>query len=202
MDSNRKRLVAATAFVIMAGAALIVGTNTVGAQNPYPGSAPVNLVAPLPLPVTGTVAVTGAPTSVTVNNTVSEPVPVTSVDQVERVQFRAVPTGWTGDFPQVNLVTVPAGKLLVIEHMSMSVNENDNVPVVSCGLSTSASPAAVQWVPCQPTASNALNHHYIANSQTRMYATAGTTVRAFVDLLSNGSGFVSASIAGYYVPVP
>jgi len=202
MDSNRNRVVAAMAFLSMAGAALILGTNTVGAQNAHPGSAPVSLVAPLPLPVTGTVEVTGAPTSVTVNNTVSEPVPVRSVDQVERVQFRTAPTSWTGTNGHVDLLTVPAGKRLVIEHVSINLNEFNSKPVIDCGLSTTGSGTAVQWVVCQPTASNALNHYYVANSEAKMYAAAGTTVRAFTNTLGSTEGFLAASIFGYYLPEP
>lgn len=83
-----------------------------GRGNPEPGSAPVNIVSPLPLPVTGSLEVTGS---------VSAPLPVTSpIDARIPVQATKDNTGCAFNGCQVVLYTVPDRKRLVVEYISGS----------------------------------------------------------------------------------
>src|SRR5262245_33738380 len=58
-----------------------------GQGNPAPGCAPVNLVAPLPLPFTGTVEVTGV-SSIAINTPATNPVLTRDVDVTAREPFQ------------------------------------------------------------------------------------------------------------------
>jgi hypothetical protein len=89
------------------------------AQNPSPGSAPVNIVSPLPLPV----SISGTPT-INFANTAANPLLVRDVDNPARnfvrLNFNVAQPAGTGS----GLIcfesgyTVPAGKRLVIDDVS------------------------------------------------------------------------------------
>src|SRR5262245_58718870 len=91
--SKKQFLVAAMFAVLAVAVTSLMNSRQAVAQNPNPGSAPVNIVAPLPLPVTGsttvsgTVAISGTP-NVKVTNPATDPVIVRDADNPARRPFQ------------------------------------------------------------------------------------------------------------------
>ena len=211
MTRLRHHLVVVVGFVLIAISALVIGSRDAiaqnpqaGAQNPHAGSAPVTIVNPLPVPVTGTVTVDNAPTSTTIDNPATNPVLVRSVDGElrEPVQFRGVTTSFTGSTGATTFVTVPADKMLVIEHASASINLPTADGIFGCSLSINEVAGDTDFQVCHAVGSNALNHLHAANAQTKFYVGPGKTVRFVVSAIAGQGGFVSAFASGYYIPAP
>lgn len=204
MTRLRHHLVVVVGFVLIAVSTLVIGSRDAIAQNPNAGSAPVTIVNPLPLPVTGTVTVNNAPTSTTIDNPATNPVLVRSVDGElrEPVQFRGVTTSFTGSTGATTFVTVPADKMLVIEHVSASINLPTADGLFGCALSINEVAGDADFQVCHPMGSNSLNHLHAANAQTKFYVGPGQTVRFVVSAIAGQGGFVSAFASGYYVPAP
>src|SRR5689334_15405786 len=74
----KSTLIAVGTVAILTVIATFMNSTQAEAQNPHPGSAPVNIVAPLPLPVSGTVSGTvqvgNLPTRLQVTEVVAEPI--------------------------------------------------------------------------------------------------------------------------------
>jgi hypothetical protein len=93
----------------------------VAAQPPAPGR-DVTIAGPLPLPISGSVAISGTPT-VAVTNPLSQPVPVRSVTEpglapYEDTQvFNLGPMSFNTTLT-LAFATPPAGKRLVVRHVS------------------------------------------------------------------------------------
>lgn len=195
MTSSRNRLGTAAAFIVVGVFSMTFDSTNAEAQpDSRSGSAPVTIVNPLPLPVTGSFTVK--------DNSSSNPLFVRDVDAEQRVpvQLRGVLTPFEGGYGATILAVVPAGKLLVIEHVSISINARNAASVIECGLGT-ATPTAFDYMLCQPMGSDALNNFYAANSQTKFYVQPGNTLVATVATLSGG-GSIGAFASGYYVPIP
>ena len=101
-----------------------------------------------------------------------------------------------------DLVTVPAGKVLVIESVSGKVNSfpGDTAPLTLYVIDYNANPIDIKQVHVlAPTFHSAESTTYYTH-QVRYYVPAGLTVYAFWD----GDGLVgfSANISGYFVNVP
>ena len=99
---KRPQVVLASTVLLLAFTWVVTHSNSVTAQSPHPGSAPVTVVSPIPLPVTGFVndVGRGAPFTTTVpkNSPMGEPPAVT--------------------FPTV----VSPGQLVVIEQVSVKLS--------------------------------------------------------------------------------
>ena len=120
----------------------------------------------------------------------------------EPVQFRTPFSIFSNGFGKVTLVTVPAGKRLVIEHVSGSVNDNSGSGLTACSLQLDETPTPVDWLPCESQSSNALNHFYTVNRQTKFYAGPGAVVLFTASTFSDlGRGSLAAFVSGYYEPV-
>ena len=166
-------------FAVLAGLALIVGlaalftpTSTQG-QGKSGNAPPARdvIVVNTPLPVTGTVSV---------SNLGSNPLPVRDVDNPARQPFQA-----TLEEPPVGapprVVTVPAGKRLVIEYVSANVIAGD----LQCGappryaLTTTAAGVAQahffypEFTGNVGSAGN-VSRRYGLSQQTRIYADPNT----------------------------
>ena len=109
-----------TILCIIAFVGLIVVPATVIAAGP-PGGLDVNVVNPIPLPVTGDInaTVTG---DVNVINT--DPIPIQNVDRpanqpVVEAILPILHEGMKRTISPLKILTVPAGKLLIIEHISL-----------------------------------------------------------------------------------
>jgi len=164
------------------------------------GSAPVTIVSPLPLPVTGTVNI-GSGGSVTVTSSASAPVFVREANE----PFQAENHNSSDAESVLTFATVPSGKRLVIEHVSVNVNISAAGGAVSgCVINApDASSTSPDFFALQPTASNALNHIFVGSVQTKYYVDAGKTLLFQCDVFNAPSaGSVFAFISGHYEPVP
>lgn len=140
----------------------------------------IHLASPLPLPVTGTVALSS---------------------HREPFQTGMVATGFSGGSGSAELVTVPEGKRLVLEHVSAWINtaSPDGLSAVTFAV------AGVLDTPlCQQTGKtpNGLNHFFSCSGSTRLYAEAGQTVTLFVGTATPDTGFFRGMISGYLEPAP
>ena len=201
----RRRILGVSFLIVLALACFLITPSRSKAQNPTPGSAPVNIVGPLPLPVMGSVNI-GAGSSVTVTNPETSPVLVRNVDETakEPVQAGTIPTAFSNGDIRISLLTVPSNKRLVIDHFSASVNVTQATGIAGVSLNKGTF-SEVDYVACQNTGngSNNLNHFFTCAQQTKFYASPGQTVSLTLSTAdSNGSGFAQAFISGYYVPVP
>ncbi len=178
---------------------------------------PVEIVGPLPVPVTGTVSgtvsvtgpvsVTGtvgltSGSSVTVSNAAANPVPVR--DLREPFQIRVI-GGGSGGSAKSNDVIVPSGKLLVIEHVATNVNlSGASVPSTEIPTAFVNDQGAFvsDIVPCVRAASDALNNNFVCSQQTRMYVPAGHAFSASASTIGNVRVDFVAFVSGYYVPAP
>ena len=61
----------------------------------------------------------------------------------------------------------------------------------------------VDRFPLESMGSNALNHFYAANANTKLFADAGQVVTAQVSTMSfSGAGALAVAMSGYFVPAP
>ena len=159
----------------------------------------VRIAGPLPLPVTGAIGL--APGSaVTVANPATNPVPVNIDSGREPFEVRGV-LGSATSVAVADLVQVPAGKLLVIEHVSAGLNVGSSATQATSNLHI-VNAFLNDFVGCVPAGSNALNHLLVCSSQTKVYVPAGDKVQFAANALDsdgiNGEVFVS----GYFVRAP
>ena len=162
------------------------------------GSHGVSVIGPVDAQQSGpwTVGLTAGAT-VTVANTAGAPVLVRDVDDLREpfqaysglVLFEPIPNIHSAD-----LGVVPDGKRLVIEHFSARIfnGSNGGPPFYSKLMAGSGVDILVpnQISPGQP---------YMFNTETRMYASAGQSVRFETNI--NGQGYMEVFISGYLVPL-
>jgi hypothetical protein len=196
---------------LVVGAALIASTALVGlltsaapadAQNKRPPT-PVDIVSSVPLEVSGNIAL-AAGGSVNVGNPPSSPVPVRDVDEAakELFQFGTPSSSFDGSAGVREVLTVPAGKRLVIEHFSALVNSRgpNGLAGVSVGIELTNHFAQA---PCQAIgqATNGLNYFHSCAMPAKLYAEAGQKIVVVV-FTNDGEGAFRAFVSGYFVPVP
>ena len=121
MQRLKQNLLVVAGLTVLGITGLFMNSTQVAAQNPHPGSAPVNIVSPLPLPVTGSLSVSGG--TVAVSGTVN----VRDVDKAVSEPFQEnifaqVDVGIIGSPRSFAFSPVPAGKRLIIEHVSANVH--------------------------------------------------------------------------------
>ena len=165
---------------------------------------PVAQAAPRPSPTPGT-------QDVNVVNTPS----VSDADNPARQPFQAVVTGVlsaSGDTGNVPITTVPAGKRLIIEHVSVfcfaQTGQRIFLASIGVALQNAYNGANLNhYLTLSPQGSNGFDlDFYTASEQVRLYADPGTQV--FVDAAGNppsASGLPSSAhfaISGYLVDVP
>ena len=163
-------------------------------------AAPVAVVESVPLSVSGAVSISGAP-DVTVKNTAADPALVRDVDRVmsEPFQTGTPPTFFETNFGAANLVTVPAGKRLVVEYASAWVNASSAGGLLAISLSTAA---RANDLTCHPQGQNALNHIYTCATPMKQYVEAGESLTFIVQTLSNSGGNFRVFVSGHYETVP
>ena len=157
-----------------------------------------------------------SPSNVMVVNTPASPVPVRDVDNPARQPFHAEAVGGfadgasiTGDIP---ITTVPAGKLLVIEHVSVFGAMLPSQRMVSGTLLHEGghiSGLAHDHLTIDPQGSNAAGSrdYFVANYvSVRLYAYPLTSVTGIAERdghdLTVNLGSVSYAISGYLVDCP
>jgi hypothetical protein len=154
-----------------------------------PGSAPITIVGPLPLPVRGLIA-----------NDDSNPIPVRDVDQAAREPFQAdLFETYEGFSGATVVVKVPVGKRLVIEHVSAAVT-------LQTGGLTTAGLSAGDFFVTVPCATMSLDFngrpHYACAVQTKLFVESDKTVHFSVHTSADSGGFFRGFVSGYYVPAP
>jgi len=212
MQKQNRQTVVALALVVLAVGVNLGGTGRVIADavkdvivaNTAAHPVPVTLQGTLPA-ISGNVAVTNTPTV----NVASLPTVIfQNRDEPARQPFQRfasfqmqAPATGAGD-----TFTVPAGKRLVIEYVSLRTNINTGAnQVVSYSLSNQGggSLGTFSFVP-QPTIDSAIGTTgYIAHGQLRAYCDPGTNVTiTAVRNSTNDSDTVNYTVSGYYVNVP
>lgn len=196
--SNRSGRVLATAAAV---ACVMVPAQRASAQEQKP-PAPVSIVESVPLPISGTVTI-GGDAAVTVKNADTAPVPVRDVDRRARQHFQTstVPTSFSGRSATGNVVTVPAGKRLVVEQVSAWINSGGPGGLLGANL-LSGDPLHVQAVSCVPQGQNALNYIFVCAGPTKHYVESGQTLRFGLETIADEGGFYRVFVSGYYEPVP
>ena len=133
---------------------------------------------------------------VTVVNTSTNPVAVTSVDErlAQPFGFRTFP-----NVRQASTATVPAGKRMVITSVSGFNNGNGSASDLEVDL-VSSGVGNAQRIPFS-AAQSATALRYLANENVFLVADPGTTVFFFIsDSDFNDSAGINIDVHGYYVP--
>jgi hypothetical protein len=222
MQRIRQLLFVASALTGLALVGIFINSRQAIAQGPPNGLA-VRIVDPLPVPVSGSVGVTGpitvslsAGSHVRVDNTVTNPVRVRNVnDALQPAQAGGSCVADAGLIGcGVTLYTVPAGKRLVIEYASINscslpgqIALMDITTTVG-GRSVAHSLTSTRAATSPGSSSigcNGVTPSSVAatGEQVHLYADAETPV--LVDVTRDsavGNGAFSFSISGYLVDVP
>ena len=104
-----------------------------------------------------------------------------------------------------NTVSVPAGKRLVIEHVSALARLQESQSPAEVGFSTTVDGtfAAHHLLLVKQSTGGSTAHTFVTNHAVQIYADPGTTIR--LSVLRNtgtGSGAVFATLSGYLVDFP
>jgi hypothetical protein len=216
MSRLRNKLIVLAAVGILAVVGSLMNSRRANAQS---GSLRVTIGAPLPVPVsiTGSSTISGtvglaSGASVRVNNTVTDPVRVSNVnDAIQPFQASNFCSGTAGTGGcAVTIFTVPAGKRAVVEYYNGSANFANVAAAGQVFLvdlrTTVAGQAHTHYLPPTPPAVSNLTGPGAGTSwgqQVRLYADSGTTI------LGDGLPSITASpfnltfnISGYLVDVP
>jgi hypothetical protein len=191
MTRLKNRLILAAVFALLVFAGTVALSRRAIAQNPNPGSAPVNLVAPLPLPVTGTVAVNPAQLPLPVTGTVTVnpaqlPLPITGTVSINNLQkpfqkrlcvAHDVPCGGLPD------QFIAGSQGLVIEQVAGRCVTTGSVALLELSLSSAVDGA--NWPHTLQILNGVGNFgapvsgqaFYVVSQQTKIYADPSSTVR-------------------------
>jgi hypothetical protein len=134
---------------------------------------------------------------VSVTNTSANPVPVTSVDD------RVAHAFGTRVFPNVNapaMITVPAGRRLVIESVTGFNNGNGSALDVEVSVTSGGVGTALRVPFGAPQVAGGLR--YLLNQNVFLVAEPGTTVYFFInDTDNNDHAGINIDVHGYYASV-
>jgi uncharacterized membrane protein len=160
-------------------------------QNQGQGSAPVTIIGPLPLPVTGSTSVTG---------------PVTMVAQGDLLPYQENKLFQWGvglcpvQLCEVKFTAVPEGKRLVIESMSGGLIANVGVSIQSVALH---GVSALAFAPTTLQSTTATRSSYSFNSHVLAYFEAGEVPQLLVTTEAGNNTYTNqVSISGHFVDVP
>ncbi len=216
MKQFAKVLLLTLGFGVLAVVLGFVTSGQVGAQDPGPpGGLDVHVVN-TPLPVTGTVGISGTPTvnlgagntvgingTVKVGNSASSPVLVRDVDDAARSAFHAsadVGIPDTRSEGLATITTVPAGKRLVIEYVSILAQAPTGQKLFAQITVFVDSVGQNHFITLTPQGAFSSTDVFTAAQPTRLYADAGTNVTA--SLFRNATTGVvgnTVAISGYLV---
>ncbi len=190
-------------------ACLLTQGPAASAQTPVPEAAPtkekkpspVIVVNPEPIPVSGTVSIGGIP-AVTVTNTDAAPVAVRDVDRAatEPFQTASVSTFFPTSFAATDLVTVPAGKRLVIEYASAWINSGGAGGLLAANLSSG--PGMTNTLACFAQGQNTLNFIFSCAGPIRHIVEPGGTLSFNFQTFASAGGFYRVFVSGHYEAVP
>ena len=135
---------------------------------------------PATQPVSGTVAISNLPTAtntVTVENTTTNPVPTASTDLSSPVMITSVSCGFNAGTCMLNLYTVPANSLLVVDDISgfCEIGGSNTFLIDSAFLYTGTSKLA--YVALSPIFESTSAREYYIGRETRIYVPANTALQ-------------------------
>jgi hypothetical protein len=208
MDRLTRHVVPSAVLVTVAIIGVTMVSNTAVAQNPNPGSAPVNVVSPLPLPVSGIVGIAPG-SSLTIGNPASDPVLIRDVDNPVSQPFRhqfdhQLPDGASSI--TTAFFQVPAGKRLVLDDASVLVdlpggqNGSINLRVIDDGSETVARRALT--LTFQRRGAGSSIDRYEAGEPVRIHVFAGERIGlSFGRSSFEGAAQLFVNVSGYFVDV-
>jgi len=158
---------------------------------------PVEIVAPLPVPVSGSLGISGTP-NVNVSNTAASPALTRDVENPARAPFQAslcTNATFGGGTPQTcippNSFTVAAGRRLVIEYVEADCAQT-GVNFLEVDLGTNVGGVGSSYK--LHLAFNVFDNRFLDGSQiTRIYADAGTIVG--IGMSAGSGGGTPGSVA-------
>jgi hypothetical protein len=196
MANLKSHLFLAAAFAVLAMSIMVMESQKAHAEKP---DTPVSLVAPLPLPVTGNVQVTGSVQltpggSVNIANPASNPVPVQQ-GIAKRYNLQLADTSGNGD---VVVPPVPAGQTFIVTSFSAIGFSNVATPLTggACAtrLSVGGSTIILGAMPVQVNGGVV-----VANETTFLPLSADESLRVFC-FSQPGNSFFTVAVGGYFVP--
>jgi len=135
--------------------------------------------------------------SVLVSNDLARPVPVQGFGEPVFVA-KAIP--FTGSAGTMNLLSVPKGKLFVIESVSVQLElpQGQTAHAIQIRVSTAQQDADIRLAPTFLSGNGSMADTYTFSGEYHAYAPAGAKVQAMgLRLQSTGQAFLDASISGY-----
>jgi hypothetical protein len=149
---------------------------------------------------TWNVGITGSPT-VTVGNTNANPVPVVAIPP-SPFQEEVILVFNSGDSGAFQPFQVPAGKRLVIEHVSARAALTEGQQLTETSIETlqvgGGSVIKHYFVASFQASVPGVADYYAISQQTRLYAVGGVQVRAFRSN-TTGTAQMNISVSGYLV---
>jgi len=151
-----------------------------------------------------------SPSNVIVVNTTASPVPLRDVDNPARQPFQAEAVGGIADGASttgdITLTTVPVGKRLVIEHVSVLGKMLAPQRLVLGGMGSGQPGGKVHWLDIKVQGSNAdaTLDYFVASQLVRFYQDPGP-VRCLAERDSTAGAnpaSVTFTISGYFVDCP
>ncbi len=221
MTSFRTWLPMATGLMMLGIGAAVISTPAVhGASAAPPQNVrvvntdvdPVPTLATGTTPISGSVSIAGTPSvtgTITVGNPTSSPVPVRAVDNPANQAFQAEDVLTLDAGVSNNIIVgpaVPAGKRLVIEHVSATglLPAGAKLLRAEIGASLNGSFVFHRLVPALDGSIGTIDV-FAMSTPMRMYADGGTSLHllAVRDAFSIGSpASVDFSVSGYLVDMP
>jgi hypothetical protein len=208
--------VAALGFGLLAALLGLLPSGPVGAQSPnsnptgaISGSAPVSVVSPLPLPVTGNITASGSVSisgSVAVTNPGnSTPVPLIVTDAnnpaLTPFQARLCVTGsgnpCQAPFNFPTSLTVPVGNRLVIEQFAGECFPGAGTLAIGLTVTTNSTTVSHLFGLSYPLGTSTTGY---ANHLTRLYADGGTTIIIANNALVPANLGCDVAISGHLFP--
>ncbi len=191
--------------------AVVIGILSASALTAPVAAAPTPVqvqVTNTPLPVSVTNASTNQ--SVTVTNSslpvqVANTTPISVSSTEEPFQSSLTGQSFAANFTTALLFTVPSGKRLVIEHVSLTLNLFGANGIAQAQISTQnavGTLGAQDAIDCHQNGSDAQNHWFACSEMTKVYANAGETVNFQMQTVDSVGGEWAILVSGHYVPAP
>ena len=208
--ASTRHLLPAAGLAVLAAIGLAVASSSAVAQNPNSGTAPVSIVNPLPLPVSGAIGLAPG-SSLTIANGADNPVLVRDVD--ERPAYQPFRTRFSVGFSigeSADLVsgyTVPAGKRLVVEDASArAFLPPGQVAEVSLAVLVSGGVFYNRRLPlifARRTPGISQSDVLVGGDMVRLYLAAGESLGATGGRSSEeATGSIDVQVTGYLIDVP
>lgn len=134
----------------------------------------------------------------------ADPIPVTISPSQESFQFGSVPASFSGSSVSLAVATVPAGKELVVEHVSVLLNLGGPNGLSSVSINKNVGFFEADGIVCaqQGSTTNGLNHFYSCSSQTLFHVAAGQTLNFSIQAVDSSGGSYQVFVSGHYVSAP